>query len=101
MAKFSVYKHTFKLGEEEYTLLPLTGKDLGLFYNCVKSLPQKEGEELDFDKVDFGDFSELAVKVFKKSYPDVSDDEVSGFVSQNLMVLIEHLVKVHLPVSQR
>lgn len=101
MSKFKVYKYEFELDGEKYELFPLTGEDIGLYYECASSLPSKEGEDVDMSKIDFSKWSELILKVFKKSYPNEDEKELEGFVGQNLTALIGPVVNVHLPLSQR
>lgn len=106
--KFKVYREVVKIktrkGEEEFELLPLSGRYLPKLMRVVKELSKnsdnEEGlvEEM-FSEQTINDVHELLMETFKFSYKidDERDvEELDLFVTQNLFNLIPGLVAVNM-----
>lgn len=102
MKMFDIYMHEFELDGQQYKLVPVSGKYLGLFYSIASVMEGKEGEEAKelLSESNISKLHLLALETFKASYPNEPVEKLDRFVSQNLMRLIEHVFKVNTSQSQ-
>lgn len=95
MNVFEIYIHEFELDGEKYRLKPAPGE----YIPAVYSLTSKASEEdavASFTKEDYDALRVLAVQTFIASYPSEDVKKVEQFVSQNLLRLIDPVIKVNL-----
>ena len=88
-----------------YRLVPLKGKDLSKLYKIMKGFGKDiekdengKPKDVPIESIDeelMGDLHDLAFKTMRDSYPKEDPDEIDKWVSQNLVYLVEPLVKVN------
>jgi len=95
---FDIYTTEVEINNEKYTLRPLSGRFIGKLYSVIGKLQADDEKEVikQLDEDTMNKFYEIAYETFKSSYPNIEDDKVKQFVSQNLIKLIEPIVKVNI-----
>ena len=95
---FEIYKEEVDIKGTKYELRPLNGRFLPKLYAIMGKFNDMKEEEGSFplDEEATAKLHEIAFQTFKKSYPNKSDEELDEFVSQNLLLLIEPLIKVNI-----
>ena len=118
MTKFNIATHKFELDNEEYFLKPLGGAYVGLLFEVLDSFQsvntkvenetpkditdaEKEKFASDkflsyLDKEALGKLHTLTLETFKRSYPTAKEEELEGFVTQNLFTLMSHIIAVNM-----
>lgn len=107
-----IYVHEFELKGKTYKLKPVYGNNYKLVTSLLDVLSKdeklkelskkaKEGQDVEKENVEFptefmGLMYALAVETFVISYPQMDRETVSQFVTQNLMNLIDPVMKVNL-----
>ncbi len=76
---------TFKVGDIELELKPLTVDELNLF-SFDQSMPVEKQTEMT---------KELIKKVLKKSVPDATDEEIDNISLEHLEELMNAIMKLH------
>jgi len=100
---FDIYTQDIKIKDKTYTIRPLTGEYLPKLYGVMSQLGLKEGEEFDLSKLNedtMGKLHELALESFKKSYPQEDEHKLDEFISQNLLLILEALIKVNVSTPE-
>lgn len=104
---FDIYKHKFTIKnkiskvEEEYELIPVTGEHIEKVFSVMKKMNSfiaDDGENVDLSKLDTSamkEIHEIALETFKVSYPKQDVGQLNQFVTQNLMQLIDPIMKVN------
>ncbi len=95
--EFDIYTQEVKINDQLYKLRPLCGRFLPKFFAVVKKFEgvDKDNASIPFDEETIEKLHELGLETFKKSYPNTKEEELDEFVSQNLMLLIDPLMKLH------
>lgn len=94
---FSIYKHTFELDGDKYTLRPLSGEHIDKVLELMTKLDKgNKDEEQKMDASTLKLFREIAFETFKKSYPEQSAEVLDEFVSQNVLRLLEPIIEVNI-----
>lgn len=102
--RFSVFKKEIELESEgnkyKYEILPLQGRYLPKFFEVVKSIGNIEdsGEDINLSNLDpkvIETLHELALATMAASYPDIKEDELNLWVTQNLFKLVPALIEVN------
>ncbi len=96
---FEIYRHDFEMDNVKYSLLPASGEHLGLFYSILSKLQSSDGQKLNIDEETTAKLHKFTLEVFKKSYPQEHVEKLEAFVSQNLLRLLEPIVKVSMRQS--
>lgn len=91
---FEIYRHEFELNGVKYSLIPVSGEHLGIFYSLLSKIRSSGATGIDFDEDSTNKLHKFTLEIFKKSYPEQPVDKLEAFVSQNLLKLLEHVVKV-------
>jgi hypothetical protein len=92
----------FELDGQKYKFKPLTGRYIGKIYSLMKSFSKvKEGSETSvleaMDEATVGQLYDVVYETVIKSYPTEDKVKLEAWVSQNLMRLIEPVLKINLP----
>lgn len=106
---FEIYTHEveLKVGDNtyKYKLRPLSGRYLPKFYKIISKTQELNLEDdkemfklLDEETISI--LHELSLKTLQKSYSDVDEETLDEFVSQNLLQMMEGLIKVNMGVEQ-
>lgn len=95
---FEIYTTDVEIDGEKYTLRPLSGRYIGKLYSVIGKLQTEDEKDLlkQLDEETMGNFYDIALATFEKSYPDQPKDKLEDFVSQKLIKLIEPIVKVNI-----
>lgn len=97
---FEIYTKDVTIGGKTYSLKPLSGRFLPKLYSVMTKFNEaKEGEEVSMNRLDedtVAKLHELSLETFKKSYPDEDADKLDGWISQNLLLLLEALITVNI-----
>jgi hypothetical protein len=95
---FEIYTKEVEIDNRIYKLKPLSGRYLPKLYKLIRKFEGKKEEEISqvMDEETIADIYTLAFETFKRSYPDMDEDKLDSFVSQNLMVIFEPLVQVNM-----
>jgi len=102
MTMFEIYKEEVEIDGNKYELRPLSGRFLPKLFSLMNKFEGEEDEESigNLDEDTIAKFHLLALETFKKSYPKEDVEKLDEFVTQNLFVLIEGLMKVNLKKQQ-
>ena len=105
MTMFEYYRQNVKIkdrngNELTYELKPLSGRYLPKLYNIMKKFGQVDKEKEDsmefLEPELMSDLHTLALETMKASYPKEDENELDIWVSQNLLTLLEPLIKVNM-----
>jgi hypothetical protein len=96
----------FVLDGQTYKFKPLTGRYIGKIYSLMKSFSKvKEGSEETvleaMDEETVGKLYDVVYETVIKSYPTEDKAKLEMWVSQNLMKLIEPVLKINLPTESK
>ena len=80
-----------KGGEDEFYFVPLDSPDIITMLAVSTEVQEKKV----MSKEQTLDILGLIKKMVKKSYPELSDDEIEGFVSYHLIELLQILYAIH------
>lgn len=103
---FDIYTQEVKLKDSKgneftYELQPLSGEHLPKLYEVMKAFGEKENLNInDIDPKTMGALHELAFITMKQSYPDQDPSVLDVWVSQNLLKLIDSIVRVNMGNTQ-
>jgi len=105
MGRFDVFTEQVEIehnGETHtYTLRPLSGKHIRLFYKAVSGLQGLDQDSLDeLDETSMEALHKVAYKCFEDDASEASEDELDRFVSQHLMELINPVMQVNMDVDE-
>ena len=87
---------------KEYIFKPLAWEDLPRLYSLLgKFSSLKEDTDHEhimkiMDEKTIKDLMDMEFKMFKLSYPEMSDTDIKSIISKNIFELIEVLMKVNL-----
>ena len=95
---FDIKTEEIEIKGEKYRIRPLSGRYLPKFYAVLSAFEKnKESENVldTFNEEITGNLQELALETFKASYPQEDVEKLDMFVSQNLLLILEGLIKVN------
>lgn len=96
---FEIYTEEVEVSGEKYLIRPLSGRFLPKLFSLMENFDGEEDNKkamANLDEDTIAKFHLLALETFKKSYPKEDKDILDEFVTQNLFVLIEVIMKVNL-----
>ena len=98
---FEINKEEIEINGQKYEIVPLSGRFLPKFYAVVTKLQKAaDGEEFDIAALDedvISKLQEICLETMAFSYPNKTKEELDRFVSQNMLQMIEGVIKVNLP----
>lgn len=106
MTQFELYTKLVKINEDEYRIVPLTGRFLPKLYRIFAAMERgkKEHGEDNFlqalSEQTVADTHELCLETMKKSYPERSPEVLDQFVSQNLWQVFGAVAEVNMGGKQ-
>ncbi len=101
---FELYKKEIEFksksgNTDKLTLLPLSGDDLPVLY-AVSSAFKGDSEEdiagIFSNKAIVKDIHYIVYKTMEESYPNQDKANLDKYVSQNLMSLLPHIIKINI-----
>jgi hypothetical protein len=86
--------------EKEFTFNPLAWEDYPKLMGMMSKLNLKKGQEdklLDnLDEPTMAKLMDLEYKMFKKSYPELKENEIKQIIIENVFTLLTPLVTVNI-----
>lgn len=103
MAHFDVMSEEVEINGDKYILQPLGGEYIPVVYRILNKgktvVKDDEDDDSILEALDddmMRDLHTVGLATFKKSYPNIPEEKLDSFVSQNIMKLMPVLIKVNI-----